>query len=268
MLKQVKKYWYFVTLHWQEAFMYRGEMVVWTLVDAFPLLSMLLLWVSVYRYGNQIGDFSLNTMVTYYVVGSILFRLTEAHIEEEVIRQINSGEIAKFFLRPLNAKVYWITAELGWKLMSFFLTLVPITTLIFLFKPEWLQFHSWYQVAVIAIFALFGYIIDSCFSLLISAMTFFFEQGNALSHAKWAITALLGGSALPLSMYPDKLEGIIRLTPFPLLFATPMEFYLGIRPAAELLPQIGLGVFWALALMAIVTVVWERAEQEFTAVGG
>lgn len=268
MFRTARKYWYFVSLHWQEAFTYRAEMFLWTLIDVFPLMAMLILWLSVYRHGDSLGGFSLAAIISYYVVGSIFNRIIEAHVEEEIMRQINTGEIAKFFLRPLKVKLYWITAELGWKIMSFMITLVPLVVLIWLTKPEWLQFNSWFQLWVLVAFGALGFGIEICLSLLISAFAFFFDQGRTLSHAKWVITGLFNGSLLPLALYPDEVERWVRRLPFHLLFATPMELYLGIKPAAEFWPNLLLGGVWLVIMTGLVAFVWRKAEKQFTSVGG
>jgi ABC-2 type transport system permease protein len=268
MIQGARKYWYFVVLHWQEAFMYRGEMFLWMFIDAFPLLAMLLLWLSVYRHGDQVAGFSLGGIITYYVVGSLFSRLAECHFEEEVVRQVNTGDIARFFLRPMKIKFYWITGEIGWKLMGFILTTGPIIALLWFLKPEWLQFHSWYQFLVIITFGLLGFIIEACLSLIIAAGAFFVDNGRALNHAKWVITSLFNGSLLPLALYPDRIEWTVRHSPFHLLMATPMELYLGVLPQSAFLPNLFMGIGWIIILAVIVALFWQTAERRFTSVGG
>lgn len=264
---QLKKYWHIFQIHWQSSLVYRGELFLWTFIDSMPVFSMLVLWFSVYRFGNNVGDFQLQDLVTYFIIGNIISNTVTVHFELDIVSQINDGTIAKHFLKPFSLRQRLYIGELSWKTMSLFLSTLPLMLLMIAFFRHWLITPSPSQLFVLIIFIVLGTILDSMLSFIIMAGSFFLDQGRAISHFKWMLSGIFGGGLLPLVLYPTWLEKIARILPFQFKFAVPMEIYLGKLSTLTTINLIVYELAWIIILYSLVRISWHFALRKFTAVG-
>ena len=252
----------------KEALMYRAELMVWRAIDAIPILAMLTLWVSVYSHGNQMGQYSLRDILTYYILGNLIQAIVVVHFEEEGVRWVNDGSIARFFLKPFTFFHHAVIGSISWRAMSMILAVIPIVSLLMIVFREVIVIpHIWTLIAVLLAIVL-GYGIDVMVSLLIVAAAFYFEQARALAHLKWMLAGVFGGSMLPLSLFPPWMESLGRFLPFQYQFAIPVEMYLGMMTGPQAAVALVKGTVWILVLAFIVAHCWQTGVKKFSAAGG
>jgi ABC-2 type transport system permease protein len=265
-LKFTKNYRIF-GLYLQRALTYRGEFFLWTLIDAMPLLTMIVLWFAVYHQGNQIGQFDFKQLLTYYLIGHLMGGLISVHFEEEGIKWINDGTISTFFLRPFSFFKHAIVGALAWRTFKLIVTILPLIVIIALFFPQSVIAPKFITILCLIMFTFIGFCLDSLLSFAIVAIAFFFEQAKALIHLKWILDDLFDGSLLPLMLYPNWFQKIARFLPFQYRFAFPLEIYLGYRQDNQILLGFIYGLIWVLILAFLVRKLWQKALYKFTAVG-
>lgn len=267
MKKNLRKYWSILALYWQESLIYRAELVVWRIIEAMPLLAVLALWIGVYNQGSQIGSFSLNMLLTYYVIGYIIDSSVSVHFEENGVSQVNDGTIARFFVRPFSYVHHVVLDAISWRMFNLIVFTIPVLVLIFVVFRDIILTASLGKILLMMLFLLAALCIEVLTGLAIVAVAFYFEQAKALIHLKWILNGIFGGSLLPLSVYPHWFETLARLLPFQYKFAIPMEIYLGQKTVQE----VGIGLLSALVWVLVLTVgvgrFWHRAARKFTAVG-
>lgn len=267
MRKTLRKFWIIFSLHWQEALLYRAELLVWRIVEVIPLLAMLALWFGVYSQGNQVGQFTLNMLITYYIIGHIIRSSVSVHFEESGVTQVNDGTIARFFIRPFSYRKHILIDTISWRVFNLTVFTIPLLVLVFILLNEVLVTASFEKIFLIIIFLLAAWGIEVLTSLAIVAFAFYFEQARSLTHLKWILNGVLGGSLLPLSLYPEWFEKITRLLPFQYKFAVPMEIYLGQKNETQIVTALVGALAWVLVLYLLVNKFWNRAVKKFTAVG-
>lgn len=266
-MKAVSKYAYIFVTHWQAALEYRAELFLWALFHAIPLASILLLWSSVYSNNQQLPGYTLEALITYYVVGYVITRFIITNIELEYMDEIRSGTISKYFLKPVSLKVYMTLQELSWRVLNFFLITLPLVMILALFLPSIITIPSITTLVLMTLLLVPAFIINILTSLLITGIAFFIDQGRTLTHLKWMLEGIFNGSLLPLTLYPDFLEKIARILPFQLQFAVPIELYLNKTSPTAVMHLCILALFWIAALGIGVKIVWHKALTHFTAVG-
>jgi ABC-2 type transport system permease protein len=79
---------------------------------------------------------------------------------------------------------------------------------------------------------------------------------------------LCSGFLMPLRLYPDWFANLCRLTPFPALFNTTLEVYLGLLSGPELLLALFNQLFWALALSLLAQLVLMAGVRRLVIQGG
>lgn len=268
MKRILKKYWVIFTLYWQEALMYRAELFVWRAIEAMPVLAMVVLWTAVYRQGNKIGEFNLDTLLTYYIIGNIIRTSVSVHFEEGGVKQVNDGTIARFFVRPYSYIRHALMDSISWRVFNLLVVAIPLLVVLFMVFPSLLLKTSLSRMAIVILFLLLAWGVEVLTSLAIVAAAFYFEQARAFTHLKWMLNGIFGGSLLPLSVYPRGFENIARILPFQFKFAVPMEIYLGQISGQQIVMSFIVALAWITGLFIVVRGFWNRAEKRFTSVGG
>lgn len=242
-------------------------MFLWRFIDAMPLLAMLALWLSVYSQGNRIGNYSLESLITYYIIGHLISSLIIVHFEEEGVKRVNDGTIATFLLKPYSFINHAMMISISSRIQTILLTIIPVLLLIIIFLNNTILFPNSTQLLALLLFIIIGYILDCLISFSIIATAFFFDQARTLIHLKWILAGIFGGSLLPLNLYPEWMEGISRLLPFQFQFAVPLEIYLGLKTGNEIIIAIISSLIWIGILYVGVNKYWNLALKRFTAVG-
>ena len=79
---------------------------------------------------------------------------------------------------------------------------------------------------------------------------------------------LFSGLVIPVSFFPGWAEGMLKILPFQAISYLPGSVFTGNIKGAEILPVIGIQLFWFLVLLIPVYVVWQRARKRLFVQGG
>ena len=129
------------------------------------------------------------------------------------------------------------------------------------------------------LFPTLGYFLYFLLSLILAALVQFFlfeglslfsfwiENTYGIRFTMRVIMEVVGGAIIPLSFFPEILQKIFMLLPFPFLIYLPMRIYLG----KIALDQVSLELFkecgWILALVLFNRMLWKRGVRQYVSMG-
>ena len=267
MKQRLRKYSAILVISIKDAINFRAELLLWTVIDAMPLVAILALWLRAFESAPDIGGFTRATIVSYYLVGYIFQDMTGAHFEETSIREIRDGSIAKYLLKPFSLQIGLVVRELGWRLMTFLVTGIPFMLLLVVFAPNVLKLPTPGQLLILLYILVFAYLLDCLYSLFIVAMGFVIEEAESLSHLKWMLGWLFSGSMLPFEMMPGWLAKLSSVLPFQFRYYIPVEIYLGKIEGLAIVRALAMQMIWVAVLSSALVLIWNRNLKRFTAVG-
>jgi ABC-2 type transport system permease protein len=79
---------------------------------------------------------------------------------------------------------------------------------------------------------------------------------------------LLGGSAVPVGLFPDRLRSIGEILPFRAMLGFPAEIATGDLDSTAMLTGYAWQSLWLFALFIIARMIWRRGVDRFVAIGG
>lgn len=246
---------------------YRGELIMWSIIDAMPLLGNLILWSVAFVGKDIIGGMTQQTIITYYILGYVFQQLTGSHFEDYYVKQILSGNISGWLLKPLSLKKSMVVEEVSWRVTGSIIMLTPIALLMMIMDIhlEWVMPITSFLILLGILIV--GYFIDAVFSLAIVAQGFVFEEARSLMHLKWMVSWLFSGSMIPFELMPVWLEKISSALPFQTRYYLPTAIYMGhVSPQAGL-RYLSLMIGWAILLYFWIRWFWAKNVRKFTAVG-
>lgn len=228
----MRKYWTFFIVEWQQALNYRGESLVWFILELIPLVVMVNL-SGYLQLSGRINHLQYSQLVLYYIISLFVSRLSSIHFEDNLIDDIKDGKISPSLMKPFSS------LEIP--------AVSPATAVIFTFS------------------LIMAYLQRFFFGWIISIPAFWFEQSKALVHFKWMLEGVFGGAWLPLYLFPLWWQNISKFTPFYYWFYFPIQLLLGNTP--DLYISLLISLAWIFLLYWISYRFWKYAVRYYSAVG-
>lgn len=203
---------------------YLGEILVRTIFLVLVLFTFTQLWRATDRGQDVAGitGFTIAQLI-WYLAFTEAIMLSAGRYEQEVDREVRSGDIAYRLARPLPYPLYHLGATLGERLLRFVLNLmVGIGVALVIVGPIPLAPLS--VVAALSA-ALLGFVVDWILSFAISLLAFWIESTDGLHLLYSRALMLLGGMLIPLDAYPAWLGALAGALPFQYLVYQPARLF-------------------------------------------
>ncbi len=247
-------------------FTYRGDAVVnFVFSIAYPLI-MLFVWSAVYVATNtsSIGNFTLQNMIVYFFVLSVLGEIAYPEVAWLLESDIRNSNIATYFARPISYIAGIVLSSVSTDVFFSLLPGIPIVAALLL------VFHisvTLQLAAVLAVEVLACFIIATLIGLMVGAMAVYVTRIAGIQRFVYYVSALLGGGVIPLSLFPAHTAAILSLLPFQFIFYVPAATLSGALTIGASIEALKLALLWVAALLALAYAVWSRAKSHINAVG-
>lgn len=257
-------------LTWIERMAYRVNFFMEVLSGIFTSLIVILLWMAIYRSSGQqiIGGYSLREMVTYILGGGLInsFILSTAE-NPETSQNIQDGTLSTFLIKPLNPYFVWFTRDLGTKAFYFFLGLIGYLVVALFFRDYLLGVISFRHLFLFILALILSSLLQFFLFEALSLLSFWVENTYGLRFTMRVIMEVVGGAIIPLSFFPEFLQKIFELLPFPFMIYLPMKIYLGKITLPEVWIEFLKEVAWVMVLSILNLIIWKKGIRQYVAMG-
>ncbi len=245
---------------------YLGELITRMLFLAIILFIFLQLWRVTYAetQSAQLGGLTLAQML-WYVAMTEAITLSAPLVTRDVDQDVRTGALAIQLIRPLNYPLYRLFTTLGERLVRF-----PMNALAGMVIAPALVGPIPFTPGGLLIFAVslpFAFILHFLGVFLIGLGAFWMEDTSGLSLIYARVTMILGGMLIPLELFPDSWQAILRLLPFSSMVYGPARLF--VQPDLAFLADLLVRQGAAIAVFAIlIAVVYRAAIKRINANGG
>jgi ABC-2 type transport system permease protein len=210
----------------------------WSLIE----ITVLTVFYTHAGGGAAVNGLGLAQAISYVWIAQVLFALNGLGLNGDILGAINSGDVGLALCRPMDLYTHWFFQTAAGRLGSFCMRGVPLRLLArVLPAPVRLGAPASWQGAAMALLALLSaFWLATAYALLVTALRMNIAWGDGPMHMMLLLGNVLSGSYLPLPLWPDALQTLLRLQPFAGYLDTPARLYLGVLGAQE--------GFWAIAL--------------------
>ncbi|MGQ4668469.1 ABC transporter permease [Metabacillus halosaccharovorans] len=256
----------FLILAFKEKYTYRFDFYISILASILVLLIQINVWEALYK-GNNVNSASLNQMITYVLLSSIIFTLTKSEAGNKIGRKVEDGSIISDFTRPVNFKNYLFAEDLGNNFFQVLFISLPAVLIVSIFYG-----FSWEGDAVIILLFLsslvLGMIIAFYIKYIIGLFAFWLETSWYIPFFIGAVFELFSGSTIPLWFFPEWLATISYILPFRLIFFEPISIFLNKYSYGDSILIVGIQLVWLLLLVIIEKLIWFYAQKKVVVHGG
>jgi ABC-2 type transport system permease protein len=264
----VRKYWTVFTTSWSNGFVYRFNFWLWRVRSVLVVLTIYFLWDAVFQNNPVVAGYTRDKILTYVFLTLVLRSVILGQRSIDAAGEIASGKLTNYLVKPLNYHLYWFTRDLADKLLNIIFVVFETIALYFILRPPiFLQSDPLtlvgFTVAVAAAILL-NFILGN-----ISSNFSFWMPGNAWGF--WFLYLVfqdfLGGVMYPLDIFPQTIQKIIMLLPFPYLLFFPANVYLGKISAPDYFWGLTVVLFWLTFCLFTVKKIWLAGVKDYQAEG-
>lgn len=240
----MKKYYLIAKNTWDEILTYRVNFALWRVRTVVAVLINYFLWSSVIPENGQLFGYSREMMISYILIGPILYSIIFATRTHEISENINSGDLSLWLVKPFGYFKFWFARDFGDKAMNLAFCIVEFSLLFLILRPElYLQTNPVYLIFVLVAVVL-AVILQFLISCLISMLGFWSPEAWAPRFIFYVLLSFFTGSVFPLDILPEPVYQFLLLLPFSYLQYFPLKIYLGQLGFIEIIQGFGILAIW------------------------
>lgn len=258
------KYYRIFVLHLQQVFEQKGQTFVWILLSFMGPLLMILFW----RGAKAIPGWTIEQLTAYYFLIIIVGAFVMTHIEERIGKiDIQEGQLTMYLLKPFSYfwfKFYYSVPNRilqGIFGSTFFLFCVSLFPSLFSFNITPAIFLFSFLLVVVGFFMAF------LFKVIIGIMAFWMTEAKGLFEVINIIVTIFAGYLMPIALFPQWLQDITFVTPFPYMIYYPVIAFTGKLQVNEMVQIFLMQLVWVVILYFVYRLVWTAGIKKFSAVG-
>lgn len=224
--------------------------------------------LAVWKSRPDIGGFDATDAVTFtFVQQGLLMTLGMFGNDREMAERIHTGEVAIDLCRPYDYQGWWASVAYGKALFYAWARGLPpflVGALVFDLRlpAEAWQWPAFVVSVALAVGVSFGW------TFLLQVCAFWIVDIRGPNQLGTLAAMFLSGSTVPLVLFPDGLESVVRTLPFASMVQLPIEVFLGkhagVDLAVVLLAQLG----WIVALVGAGRLILARGVRKVVIHGG
>uniref|UniRef100_A0A7C4KG24 ABC transporter permease n=1 Tax=Anaerolinea thermolimosa TaxID=229919 RepID=A0A7C4KG24_9CHLR len=229
---------------------YRTALVAGLVTNFFWGLFRAAVIVALYNGRSEVNGLTLEGAITYIAVGQVMIAFLSLFGTFELMATVYSGSIASDLIRPTPLFFLWMARDLGHSLVNLVIRGALLLGVFALFYPialpETPLGWGWTTLSLII-----GWLVSYAWRFLVNLAAFWTPDARGIGRGAFALSQLASGFIIPLRLYPEWFSHLCYLTPFPAMFNTGMEVYLGALSGGQLVRALGVQLIWFLGLVLL-----------------
>jgi len=218
-MPEVRLFWELAQRSFQRHLTYRAATLAGLATNVFFGFLRVAVMTALYGTRTEVAGMDLASAITFTGLAQAVIAYLSIFGWYDLMRSVNSGEVASDLLKPLGYFRFWLALDLGRASVAFLLRGVSIMLLYLCFFPIIVPDRPMQWVALGASFIL-----------------------------SWLLR-VLSGFFMPLRFFPDWFQTFCYLTPFPSMVTTTIEIYLGLLTGPALVQALFVQLFWIVVMI-------------------
>lgn len=246
---------------------YRGAALGGILCQIFFGLILIALYGALYATRGQ--DIPFGSVVTYVWLQQALFRMLFSS-DSELAQTISTGGMAYEMCRPVSLYGFFFARVTAMKLVGSLMRATPMMLVAALLPSGW-GIEAPASAAAFLLFLLgilMGLFCVTALEMINVAVTMRTIDNRGISAMLNLLMLTFSGNLLPLTLFPDSWQRIIRFLPYSQLLDAPIRLYNGQAVLSEAPEMLLIQGFWVLSLAALGVFMWRTNLKRIVVQGG
>ncbi len=260
----ISKYYYISKVNFFNSFVYYQDILARSLFVGLIIFIFTNVWRVVYGNTPLIEGYTIAMMLWYFVMAeSIVTAQTE--VWRVIGEEVKSGTIANALNKPYSYLFYHYALTIGEAIFKFSLTfLIGGLIVFFIIGGTPIEFRA---IPLFALAALLGISIHFFIIALIGVFALWLEDVRGIYMVYQKLVFIIGGTLIPLEIFPQWLQGIAKWLPFSAVAYYPSKLFVQFS-IEQAIKTILLQLTWLAIIMGIVWFVYKKLVRKVSVNGG
>ena len=265
-MKRFRPYWTAFRIRALLETRYRAAAFGGVATQAFFGLLLILLYTALYDGKDAEG---LQDTVTYVWLQQMFFRAFLSN-DNELSQRIMDGGMAYTLIEPVDQHIWWSFRALAQKTCGVMMRLIPMLLLqcilpvnLRMSGPESLLGFCQFLLST-----LLGFLCVTQISMICMAITMITLDSRGITGMINLIMMIFCGNIIPLTMFPESMQHIIRYQPFAQAIDASIRMYQHTQSAHDFVLHIGVQLLWIALLTILARYLWHRELNRIVIQGG
>ncbi|MGD2175004.1 MAG: ABC-2 family transporter protein [Candidatus Brocadiaceae bacterium] len=263
----MKAYWSYFSARFRMMLQYRAAAMAGLVTQVFWGFIRIMILGGFYAATTAEQPMTYQEVIVYVWLGQAMFRLLPWSMDRELMTMVRTGNVAYELLRPLDLYWVWYARTAAGRIAPTLLRCAPMFALAGLFfglTPPASPASGLAWVAATACAVLLA----TSISVLAAATMFWTVSGEGMRTLLPTLVLVFSGMLVPLPLFPDWAQGIIRALPFRGLADLPFRLYMGHLPPSEVIPVMAHQLAWTAILITAGKLLLARGKRRLVVQGG
>jgi len=209
------KYRAIAKLYFKQQLAFRSQIILTMAFSLWHILFAYLLWSTIFGEAETVGGFTLQSMLTYYVLQSF-FKQVELSdgVSGEVSSRIRGGTFMKYMVIPVDVEGYFLAQSFGAAGFYVLIDLITCSAWVFLFGIHFAVIGSAAVIAAALLLFALGCVFMIQLNYFLGLLTFKYQDIWIFLMIKYSLIEFLTGALVPLVFLPAGFVAAMRFTPF------------------------------------------------------
>jgi ABC-2 type transport system permease protein len=226
-----------------------------------------LLWGTIFAGRDKVTGFTINSMMSYYIISSFLTQLDmSSKVSREISQRIRNGTFSKYMIIPINIQGYFIAMEMGVVFFNLFIYFITSVLWIFIFRIRFVFVSDPVVLAGAVILIILGLFFMAQLNYYLGLLTLKYEEIETFLMIKDNLVAFVTGSIIPLTLLPEGIVLVMKAFPFYYVTYLPSMLFIG-----RIKGELGMGLLvlscWCVVLQAVIHATWQNYRVKYDGVG-
>jgi ABC-2 type transport system permease protein len=250
---------------------YRVNFLARALFGLIPLMAMLYVWRTIYegKAGGLVASYSLNEMISYYLLVTIVDALTAVNDDDwQIAADIKDGNISQFLLKPINYLYYRLCIYSAGRIAYLGVAAIPLGLFVFFLRDYFILPRDGATFALFLLSLVLTAFLQFFLSYAMAMLAFWVLEVSTFIFILYAFEYIASGHLFPLDILPAGVARFLNFTPFPYQLFFPVSIYMGKTAGAALAQGLVIQFCWVVIAYGLARLAWARGIRHYSAVGG
>ncbi|MDA3839738.1 MAG: ABC-2 family transporter protein [Patescibacteria group bacterium] len=230
--------------------------------SGFEVVFILLIWFFIFSNTKVLGDFDVEDMVAYLLIGNLIGLFTSYLLRKTVRFNIGQGDLKMFYYKPFAYIIRVFSRTLKKIILPFFLS-ISLNLLLLYFFVNSLYLNSELKYLVLIIFMMIlAFFTELLLAFIFDIYVFWSIESKGVSKMISRLKKILAGAYFPLSFLGTSFLTISLLMPFAYSFYVPTQLYLKNISFEQGLIGLSVQLLWIAILYFVIKISWQRKVQK------
>lgn len=263
----MRKYKEIARIYLKQQLAWRVDVIFNMLFTVTKIVFAYLLWRIIFNNRDVVAGFTFHGMLSYYIISAFLSQLELSRgISEDITIRIRGGKFSNFMVLPVNIEGYFTAMETGIVLFYLFFDFIAAVIWIFIFKIQFVFTDSVVLIICALIMAVLGLFFMVQLNYYLGILTLKYEEISTFLMIKNNLVALITGSIVPLTLFPEGILRCMKILPFYYVTYLPSMLLTG-RCGEEAFGGIAILFLWCVILQMLITVTWKKYRIRYDGAG-